>query len=292
MPGRTYLLTRRCSQRQFLLKPSPLTNQIVRYCLALAATHTGVMVHAVCFMSNHWHGIVSDPFARLPEFLERFHRLFARAQNVALGRVENLWSSDKPSVVLLASDEDVLDKLAYVIANPTAAGLVESPSEWPGVVTRRLAERWSVSIPDVFFDPTGDLPELIELEFIRPPIFLSLDLADLALRLNAAIQQRVRVAREQMRARGLSFLGRRAALQASSDGMPRLSEPRRIHIPRVAALDYVRRKQAYFRLREFLRSYRIAWEGWRSGRRDVVFPAGTYALRVQARVACQPMVPS
>jgi putative transposase len=60
-------------------------------------------------MSNHWHGVVTDPHARLPEFLERFHRLFARAQNASLGRWENLWSSDKPSVVRLVSDQDILE---------------------------------------------------------------------------------------------------------------------------------------------------------------------------------------
>ena len=124
LPGTTYLITRRCAQRQFLLKPSRRTNQLVRYCLADAARHTGVLLHAVCCMSNHWHGVVTDPFARLPEFLERFHRLFARAQNASLGRWENLWSSDKTSVVALVSDEDVLDKMAYTVANPTAAGLV------------------------------------------------------------------------------------------------------------------------------------------------------------------------
>lgn len=51
---------------------------------------------------------------------------------------------------MLNSDEDVLEKMAYTIANPTAAGLVRSPREWPGVVSLRLAERFSVDRPDVF----------------------------------------------------------------------------------------------------------------------------------------------
>lgn len=117
LPGSTYLVTRRCTQRQFLLTPSERTNQLIRYCFADAARHTGVQLHAFCFMSNHWHGVVTDPLARLPEFLERFHRLLARAQNAALGRWENFWSSDKPSIVRLVSDQDILDKMAYVIAN-------------------------------------------------------------------------------------------------------------------------------------------------------------------------------
>ena len=132
----------------------------------------------VCFMSNHWHGVVTDPFARLPEFLEHFHRLLAKAQNASLGRWENLWSSDKTSVVLLVSDDDVLEKMAYTIANPTAAGLVRSPREWPGVITTRIGERCTVDMPDVFFDPEGSLPETVALEFTRPPIYPQLDSTD------------------------------------------------------------------------------------------------------------------
>ena len=139
------------------------------------------MVHAVCFMSNHWHGVITDPFARLPEFLEYFHRLLARAQNCALGRWENLWSSDKTSVVLLVSDEDVLDKMAYTIANPTAAGLVRAPTEWPGVVTTRIGERFTIEMPDVFFDPDGDLPASAALELARPPIYPQLEVLKAAL---------------------------------------------------------------------------------------------------------------
>jgi REP element-mobilizing transposase RayT len=208
LAGKTYLVTRRCTQRQFLLKPSRRTNQLVRYCLAVAARKTGVLLHAVCVMSNHWHGVLTDPQARLPEFLEHFHRLLARSQNASLGRWENLWSTDKTSVVLLVSDEDVLEKMAYTIANPTAAGLVRTPREWPGVVTQRMGEHTRVDMPDVFFDPEGGLPESVTLEFTRPPIYLQLDARRLALHLATAVQRRVRDAREELARQGRKFLGR------------------------------------------------------------------------------------
>jgi hypothetical protein len=49
----------------FFLRPSALTNQIVTYCLALAAHVANVEVHAVCVMSNHWceQAWKSDPLA-------------------------------------------------------------------------------------------------------------------------------------------------------------------------------------------------------------------------------------
>jgi putative transposase len=285
--GETYLVTRRCTQRQFLLRPSR-----VSYCLALAAQHTGVMLHAVCFMSNHWHGVVSDPFARLPEFLERFHRLFARAQNAALGRWENRWSSDKTSVVLLVSEQDILDKMAYTIANPTAAGLVAAPQQWPGIITRRAGEQQRVEMPDVFFDAEGDLPEEVMLEFTRPPAFSQLDDDGFAKLLDGAVRERVRAAREHMRQQGKTFLGAKAVLRQAFSDAPTKPAPRRNPSPRIAAYNTPERVNAIRRMLKFVREYREALIAWRNGDRCVLFPAGTYALRIHARVACAPAVPA
>jgi len=286
------LVTRRCTQRQFLLKPSRRTNQLVRYCLALAASKTGVLLHAVCVMSNHWHGVVTDPFARLPEFLEHFHRLLAKAQNASLGRWENLWSSDKTSVVLLVSDDDVLEKMAYTIANPTAAGLVRSPREWPGVITTRIGERCTVDMPEVFFDPEGSLPESVTLELTRPPIYPHLETAALARHLAAAVERRVREARHAIARQGRKFLGANAVRQQPFDGVPKTIEPRRNPNPRIAAAHTPERVQAIRNLLAFLRDYRAAWHAWRHGNREQLFPAGTYALRIYARVACAPACPA
>jgi REP element-mobilizing transposase RayT len=279
LPGRSYLITRRCTQRQFLLKPSRRTNELVRYCLGVAADQTGVLLHAVCVMSNHWHGVVTDPFARLPEFLERFHRLLARAQNASLGRWENLWSSDKTSVVLLVTDDDVLEKMAYTVANPTAAGLVRSPRDWPGVVTTRIGERSAVAMPDVFFDPEGGMPPSVTLEFTRPPIYPQLETALLARLLATAVERRVREAREMLIRQGRKFLGAKAVRQQAFDAVPKTVEPRRNPNPRIAASHTPERVQAIRNLLAFLRAYRDAWRAWRLGKRDQVFPAGTYVLK-------------
>ena len=292
LPGTTYLVTRRCAQRQFLLKPSPRTNQLVRYCLADATRHTGVLIHAVCFMSNHWHGVVTDPLARLPEFLERFHRLFARAQNASLGRWENLWSSDKPSIVTLVSDDDVLEKMAYVIANPTAAGLVRAPNKWPGVISTSIANNVRVEKPNVFFDPEGNMPKQLALKIVRPPIHLQLDDATLAQHLARAVEKQVSKARDALCKAGRGFLGTKAILQQSFDATPKSTESRRNPSPRIAAKHATERVQAIQRLLDFVRRYRIAWRAWRTGQRDMVFPAGTYALRIYARVACAPACPA
>ena len=46
------------------------------------------------------------------------------------------------------------------------------------------------------------------------------------------------------------------------------------------------RIEALGRLRSFIAGYRDAWLAWRAGERGVVFPFGTYGLRLYAGVCC------
>ncbi len=58
--------------------------------------------------------------------------------------------------------------------------------------------------------------------------------------------------------------------------------------PRVATKDKWRRIAALQQLSDFAASYRDAFESWRKGQRDVVFPYGTYLMRVLHGVRCAP----
>ena len=54
LPGKRYLITRRVTQRLFLLKPSRQVNEAFLYCLAVAAEKFGVEVHAYCVLRATW----------------------------------------------------------------------------------------------------------------------------------------------------------------------------------------------------------------------------------------------
>jgi REP-associated tyrosine transposase len=56
--------------------------------------------------------------------------------------------------------------------------------------------------------------------------------------------------------------------------------------PRVASVDKWKRIEALSRLTAFLGAYREAWKERRDGSRDVLFPAGTYLLRIDHGVRC------
>src|SRR5262245_46263475 len=106
-----YMITRRCTQRLMLMRPDRMTNAIFLYCLAEAARRFRIEVILPSAMSNHHHTIVFDRHGTIIEFIEHFHKMFARAQNAHRGRGENLWSSTPPSLLRLATPSDVIDKL-------------------------------------------------------------------------------------------------------------------------------------------------------------------------------------
>jgi REP element-mobilizing transposase RayT len=284
LPGATYLVSRRCSQRQFLLKPTRTTNEVFLYLLAVAAYRYGVEVHAFCVLSNHYHLVVTDPDARLPAFQQFLDALVARAVNASLGRWESFWAPDSYSAVRLASASDVLDKIAYVLANPAAAGLVSSGRLWPGLWSapdQIGGEPLQVRRPEHFFDPKGSLPREASLELTVPAGFASAA----AFREDLAAALAEREARAAREVQG-DFLGAARVLAQKPTARPKSGEPRRELNPRVAARDKWRRIEVLRRMVEFLRSYRAAWRARHAGERGVVFPAGTYLLRVAHGVPC------
>jgi REP element-mobilizing transposase RayT len=286
VPGTAYLITRRCAQRQFLLRPSPATSGIFLYVLAVAAQRFGVRVHAFCVLSNHFHLVVTDPDARLPAFEQYLDSLVARAVNASLGRWESFWAPSSYSAVALASPEDIVEKAAYVLANPVAAGLVRRASEWPGPWSRPAqigAAPIAVRRPSEFFRTNGYLPEMIELSLTVPPGFASAEAFERAL--NEALAALEEKARRELASGGGAFLGIAKVLAQKWWARPRSGEPRRGLNPRVAARDKWKRIEALTRLDEFLSAYRDAWASRRAGKPSV-FPYGTYALRVLHGVRC------
>ncbi|MEI8255456.1 MAG: hypothetical protein WCJ30_07245 [Deltaproteobacteria bacterium] len=287
-PDTRYLLTRRTTGRQFLLRPGDETNQIVLYALAYAALVTGVPVHAFVAMSNHIHVVVTDRLGNLPQFLHLLNRHIACCMNASLGRTENFWSSNPPSVVALETDDDVLDRIAYVIANPTAAGLVTAPAQWPGAITPVSGMRMTVPRPAVFFRPNGKMPASIDLEVTVPELASCDGVVDVVARLQVLVDEKLLAARLAMADDGRTFLGRDRVLATDRSSSASTPEPRRVRRPQLAARDRVRRCGAVDRLRAFRAHYGRAMRAWREGNRGAVFPAGTYLMRVRHGVIVDP----
>ena len=287
LPEATYLVTRRCFGRMFLLRPSPLVNAVFEYVLAAKAKEYGILIHAYCVLSNHWHCVLTDPVGRLPEFQRDLGSTVARALNAALGRWESFWAPGSYSAVALQTREDVQDKMTYVLANPVAAGLVRRSSEWPGLwsapATIGSGPR-EVKRPRHYFRERGSTPKSVQLELVCPEGFGPVE--ELRARLVEALTEQENRAARTLADQGRSFMGARKVLAQEPLARPAPGEPRRGLKPRVASRDKWKRIEAIGRLKTFLAEYRVAWRAFKDGARAVLFPEGTYGLRATCGVLC------
>lgn len=289
LPGQAYMITRRCTQRQFLMRPDKDTNNAFIYCLAEAAARFGIQILFTTAMANHHHTGIYDAEGNYPAFLEHFHKLFAKCQNALRGRWENFWSSGQTSVVRLVDANDALEKMTYALTNPVKDGLVERAHHWPGVSSLgflRHGRPLTAHRPKHFFRDDGTMPEVITLAFTRPHGFAHLSASEFSALALERVRQVEDTAAAGRRQTGTPVMGRKAVLTQRWSDRPETDEPRRELSPRVAARSQWGRIEALLRNRTFQDAYIAARSLFVEGMRDVVFPAGTYWLRRFARAVC------
>jgi REP element-mobilizing transposase RayT len=285
LPGRIYLITRRCSRRQFILRPGKRSNQAILYCLAEAAAHTGVEVLWFFAMSNHIHYGIYDRDGAYPLFLRRFHRNVAKVLNCHWGRWGNLFEAEQTSVVRPLDEEAIFAAMIYSLTNAVKDQLVARAREWPGVSS--LAAQLEdteivVRRPDWFFAEGTSMPEEVSIRFARPPGFGHLSHKQWTDRIQKAIRRVERDALEKRRKadepedRRVLGVGRIRA-QSCYD-YPKGHEPRRQISPRVKATSKWRRIEAIRQDKEWLAAYAAALESYRAGNTRAVFPPGTWQL--------------
>jgi hypothetical protein len=219
IPGRRYMITRRCSERRFFMRPDRETNNAFIYCLALAARKASISIVCVGTLSNHYHAVLVDNHGRLPQFLEHFHKLYGKHQNALRGRWEAFWASEQTSVVELVKPEDVLAKMVYAIANPVTGHLVERVHHWPGVESLTAIDHdvpLTATKPIRFFDPeNGDLPDVIDLHFRRAPGFERLSHVEYSKLLRDRVAEAEEKAAAERREKGIKLLGRGASYNST-----------------------------------------------------------------------------
>jgi len=349
--GQTHLVTRRCLERRYFLRPTPEVVAIFKYALLLAAARHGVVPVAVVMESSHWHAVVVDPLQKLSEFMRDMDQLVARALNAHYGRGDHFWCSGQYSNTEIHGAETVLEKIVYVLTGPVKDGLVSTPEEWGGLITLpdqlgleltaprpttalfggKLPEDWVPTHPParskheraerkrkkeerkrlrasgarhpVTPAPERDrkrkrkgsgLPTQVSAQFGLPPEFGDMDLEAFRELVREHVEARVEEIHEERRKAGLKrFLGMAEVLATNPLSGPGETFPTFERNPRIACLDPKRRKALLVALMSWRHAYRLAYLTWRRRRttkHKVVFPWGTYSMRVHhgACVAPQP----
>ena len=278
IPGRTYLITRTTRNRRFFFAPDSGVNIIFWFCIAAAAAITGVQLHAVATLSNHIHLVVTDVRGELPRFLHWLFRHTAVCMKALRPIEENVWARGKPNVVELVTNEAILEAMAYTLANPSTAALVEKSKTWPGAISTPedlYGRLTSVAAPTQYFRKRANK----DLVFTVPEVLLEQDtieqvVTDLKKRIDDLEQE----AAAKIRRRGGNFLGLEGILRtrfSSRPTAPRKGAENGYRHPRIKAVVREARLAAEEQLRAFWHDYYEALKEFRKGERPM-FPAGTW----------------
>jgi len=112
--------------------------------------------HAYCLMGNHFHLAVTTPAANLPAGMCQLVGQYARLFNRKHRRTNHLFGS-RYHAALIETDGHLLATVRYISRNPSRAGLVSAPHEWPWSSYRAAL---GLTHPPGFLNPTPVLAML------------------------------------------------------------------------------------------------------------------------------------
>ena len=99
----------------------------------------GLIVHAACVMSTHYHGIFEGRRTKLSTAMHWLNWSYARAYNTAHELHGHVFS-ERFQTRVIEGDESFGRRIDYVLGNPVRAGLCGSIEEWPWTFSRYLPE--------------------------------------------------------------------------------------------------------------------------------------------------------
>jgi hypothetical protein len=180
--------------------------------------------------------------------------------------------------------------MTYAFTNPTAADLVDTVEEWPGVTTfdaTLSGGHITATRPKHFFRDNSGMPDVVSLPMARPHGFEDLGQSEWASLVTERVRAKEADHRQRRAAQGITVLGRDGILRQDPFACPSGYAPRFQMSPQVAAKNKWARIEALLRNRGFIEKYRDAFLAHIAGLTNVVFPFGTYLMRKIAKVACE-----
>ncbi|MBU1219402.1 hypothetical protein KKF97_06275, partial [Myxococcota bacterium] len=205
-----------------------------------------------------------------------------------LKRKENVWSNDKASLPELGDSNDTIMKIVYTVLNPVKAGLVPLPTRWPGVklLPTDIDKEIVVERPEKFFrKKNSKLPEKVTIKLCVPKDYGN----TVEGKYNYLAKYKERLDSELAiimaeRKPGDRWLGVEKIKKVSPFSSPKTDSPLWRLKPNFLSAEKPKRIEMWKKWKSFQIYYRIAFDEFRNGNRDVEFPLGTYKMRLQQNV--------
>ena len=283
--GQSVMLTRRCRDRYFFLRPGKDVNSITRYEFSKAANRYGLEIHGLMVMSNHPHIIATDYRADRSDFMRDSMSGIAKNGNKLHGRSGSFWDEKRYNDVILLDQDALEEKLLYVWLNPVEAGLVKRAEDWPGY--KILPDDWGkkVKIPRSGVHNERN-PEYIEFVAQPPPGYEEMTLEEVKAHFNALLKEAENEIGARFRKIGKKFMGIKKIRKIDPFEQPKKEEEKTELTPMFASKNRQNMMRAIEIYKTFIDEYETKRQRWQLGKK-VEFPCGTIWLKKHARVKCQ-----
>lgn len=282
-------ITQRTLQGRFFFRPSAELRSVVVGVLARAQERTGVAVHGVAFLSNHYHLLITvDTTEQLVAFMQFVGTNLSKEIGALVDWPGSLFDGRYDSVPISREEPAQVARLRYLLSQGCKEGLVASPLDWPGVHSARaslegrtMKGRWVDRSAFHLARARGrridgrrvrpdDFAEEVELELSPLPCWASLDAAEYRARQASMVREieeetLARHRRDGTRPVGVGALRRRHPHFRSG------LEAKRSR-PRFHAWNPSERRRLHDGLREFVRAYRQAASELQRGNTRARFP--------------------
>ena len=132
--GAVIEITLRTVGARFLLKPSEELNESIVGVLARAQRIYEVPVHAIVFMSGHYHLLISvEDACQMARFMNYVNGNLATEAGRFNDWREKFWGRRYQGIVVSSEESKQAERMRYVLSHGCKEGLVAKPQDWPGV---------------------------------------------------------------------------------------------------------------------------------------------------------------
>ena len=287
-PGNLVEVTNRTIQGRLLLRPSPHFNEILLGILGWAQGFTGLIIHAVVVLSNHYHLLCSPKDAKqLSKFEELFNSRLAKEVARLHGWRDKVWKDRYRPIPVSQEPAAQVARLLYILSHGCKEGFVMTPGDWPGVhcvdallngtvLRGTLYDRsreYEANRKGEAFDVKAFATEQ-SVELTPLPCWQGLSAEQIRANVVELIALVEAQARQRQRETGRAPLGAAAVRSQHPHALPYHSK--RSPAPAVHAASKAVRQTIIASYRAFVAAYRRAAELLRAGVLDVEFPPGCF----------------
>lgn len=283
--GMVIMTGRRTVRGEARMLCNPEVLETFQYILGTAVEKFGVILAHYAMTPAERTLVYEDVRANSPDFEAFFTRHLAGYLNTLQGQKENVFVPRSYDRMDAAEAGAVAMLVATALARPVALGLVRAPAEFGDYASSlaRLGESIRLKRPNCkYFKDHSVWHDEVELKTEVPPYAAS-SLQDFRARTQELLDEAVAMLNAERAASGLLPVGLDVlAKLRPCEQVPSAGEPAPAHNGFMAT-NKEAHKAAVDSYVRFCEEYSIAWILWISGERGVLFPYGTWGVRVVQR---------